>query len=126
MSSSLRRLVSFDTQRLPAGQQQQAATGAPAVTARSAVYLSRVVTEEELVESSRKLETSIQNQNLPEFCESKIATADSGGDRQVWTFIKASFGENPRLEFLNLLGYNPEETARTVSERMFVLIGTVV
>ncbi len=77
--------------------------------------MHRVVTEPELVERSRKLETSIQNQNLPEFCESKIGSSASEEDEKVWRFVRANFADNPRLEFLDLLGYNMEAVAEKVS-----------
>ena len=35
-------------------------------------------------------------------------------DQQIWRFIKANFSENPRVEFLDLLGFNSEENAQTV------------
>ena len=35
---------------------------------------------------------------------------------QVWRFIKANFGDNPRLEFLDLLGYNPDEVSKKIED----------
>lgn len=61
-----------------------------------------------------RLETSIQSQNLAEFCESKIQTTVRNEDQQIWRFIKANFQANPRLEFLDLLGYNPDQIASLV------------
>ena len=77
--------------------------------------MSSVITEPELVERSMRLETSIANQNLNEFCESKIAGCRSKDDQEVWQFIKAKFGEAPRRLYLELLGFQPEETWKKVS-----------
>lgn len=73
-----------------------------------------MVTEPELVERSLRLETSIANSNMPEFCDSKIGTSVSADDQQVWRFVKANFGDSPRLDFLDLLGYNPDEMSKKV------------
>ena len=108
-------MVTFETLKAPANAQQPAKPV-------SNVYLSRVVTEKDFVERSNRLETSIQNQNVPEFCESKIVSATKPEDQQVWQFIKANFEENPRLQFLDLLGYSPETVAKLVETKAGVKI----
>lgn len=108
-------MVTFETLKAPANAQQPASPV-------SNVYLSRVVTEKDFVERSNRLETSIQNQNIPEFCESKIVSATKPEDQQVWQFIKANFDENPRLQFLDLLGYSPDTVAKLVETKAGVKI----
>ncbi len=111
------RLVTFGTVKPPAnqqasqGQQQQ---GQQQAQPTSEVTLCKVVTEPELVERSLRLETSIQNQNLPEFCESKVASSSSSDDEQLWRFVGANFADNPRLRFLDLLGFNSEAVAEKI------------
>ena len=78
--------------------------------------VGKVVTEPELVERSLRLETSLANANMSEFCESKIGGCANAEDQQVWRFIKANFGDNPRLEFLDLLGYDPDDVAKKVED----------
>jgi len=93
------KLVSFET--VPG------ANGAPA---KPAVYISSVVTEPELVSASNKLETSLKEGNLAEFCDAKLATLGNVGDKaKLWQFIGASFGENCDQQFIKLLGINLEE-----------------
>ena len=93
------KLVSFET--VPG------ANGAPA---KPAVYISSVVTEPELVSASNKLETSLKEGNLAEFCDAKLATLGNDGDKaKLWQFIGASFGENCDQQFIKLLGINLEE-----------------
>eukprot|EP00095_Tigriopus_kingsejongensis_P008051 maker-scaffold201_size263271-snap-gene-1.32 protein:Tk08051 transcript:maker-scaffold201_size263271-snap-gene-1.32-mRNA-1 annotation:"hypothetical protein CAPTEDRAFT_20326" len=101
------RLVSVETERAPANAQQP-------LPPKSSVFLSKVITEQEFVDRSTRLETSIQSQNLPEFCDSKISSASQSDEQEVWRFIKANFGDNPRLDFLDLLGYNPEQVTSLV------------
>jgi len=93
------RLVSFET-----------VPGAGGAPGKPAVYISSVVTEPQLVEASAKLETSLKEGNLAEFCEAKLATLGDDGDKaRLWQFIGASFGQNCDQEFIKLLGINLEE-----------------
>ena len=75
---------------------------------QSGVYLSTVVTDPELVQRSLQLETTLKNANFVEFCDLKIADSNNKRDQQIWKFIKASYGQDPRLEFLDLLGLDPQ------------------
>ena len=68
------------------------------------IYVSRVVTETDLVQSSAKLETSLSEGNLQEFCQSKLASVGEGDKAKVWQFIGASFAESCDQEYLGLLG----------------------
>ena len=62
------------------------------------------------MEASSKLETSLKEGNLGEFCEAKLATLGDDGDKaKLWQFIGASFGENCDQQFIKLLGINLEE-----------------
>jgi len=93
------KLVSFET--IP---------GANGASAKPAVYISSVVTEPQLVEASSKLETSLKEGNLAEFCDAKLATLGNEGDKaKLWQFIGASFGENCDQQFIKLLGINLDE-----------------
>ncbi len=106
------KLVTFEAVTAPANQQQQQQAQRP----QSVVQFKRVVTEPELVERSLRLETSIANANMPEFCDSKVAAAASADDQQVWRFIRASFEDGNRLEFLNLLGYSPDDVSKKIED----------
>ena len=68
------------------------------------INISRVVTETQLVESSAKLETSLSEGNLQEFCQVKLASEGEGDKAKIWQFIGASFAESCDQEYLNLLG----------------------
>ena len=58
-------------------QQQQQPT-----RPQSTVSLGKVITEPELVERSLRLETSLANANMTEFCESKIGGCENTEDQQ--------------------------------------------
>ena len=68
------------------------------------LYLSKVVTEPALVDSSLKLETSLSEGNFQEFCQAKLVSPGSSDKAKVWQFIEASFGQQCDQQFLNLLG----------------------
>lgn len=80
----------------------------------SIVKIGKVVTETELVEGAVRLETSMQNNNMPEFCESKVATVGNKNDQEMWQFIGANFDDNPREKFLKLLGQDPKAVEEEV------------
>merc|ERR1719210_366992 len=108
------KLVTFQAVKAPANQQQQ--QGQQPAKPQSTVSLGKVITEPELVERSLRLETSLANANMSEVCDSKIGGCESTEDQQVWRFIKANFGDNPRLEFLDLLGYNPDDVSKKIED----------
>ena len=76
---------------------------------RPKIYLSRVVTEPQLVESSTKLETSLSEGNFEDFCQAKLSSLGEGDKAKVWQFIGASFKDQVDQEFLNLLGIQLHE-----------------
>jgi len=93
------KLVTFDT-----------TPGAGGSPAKSSVQISSVVTEQDLVDASSKLETSLKEGNLSEFCEIKLQSLQDHVDKtKLWQFIGASFVENCDVQFLQLLGVNLEE-----------------
>jgi protein transport protein SEC31 len=102
----LSRLVTFVSEPPPPTQ--------PEALPTSSVYVSGVVTEPELIERSGRLETSLENQNVQEFCHLKLNEMAEEKDREVWNFIAANFEEDPKNRFLNLLGYDPSQVAEDV------------
>ena len=80
---------------------------------KSVIKMANVVTEQNLVDRSMKLETSLQNGNLTEFCEAKVLD-EKTSDKEVWQYIKANFEQDPRSAYLSLLQYEPNEIHRKV------------
>ncbi|KAL0275659.1 UNVERIFIED_CONTAM: hypothetical protein PYX00_003452 [Menopon gallinae] len=73
------------------------------------VYISQVVTEPELVSRSVNLESTLQNGQFIEFCQSKIMNSTDSKEKNLWQFLSANFDPSPRLQFLNLLGFHGDE-----------------
>ena len=63
--------------------------------------LSQVLTEEKVVEESKLLLSSLE-QNITNFCQNKIESA-SDGDKEIWNYIHARTQSNSRDAFFNLL-----------------------
>ena len=103
------KLVTFEAAPKQANQAAQT----------SIITIKKVVTEQNLVQRSSKLETSLLNGNMAEFCDLKTKEDDlvAAGDRDVWKFIKANFEQDPRTCFLTLLEYEPNEMRQKISEK---------
>lgn len=99
------KLITFANEALPVQQQQQQQP----VQQSRVVYLCRVVTEPELVARSSQLEAALQYGQFVDFCRTKVASSSTAHERAVWSFLRASFESNPRAEFLDLLGFRPDE-----------------
>lgn len=95
------KLVSFGNFKEP-GQPKQ-------------VVVSQVVTETELINRSHELETSLISGHLVEYCDFKITNASDENEKLLWQFLKSNFSSEPRMQFLDLLGYNPQDLAKKIS-----------
>jgi len=76
------------------------------------VYISQVVTEEELTTRSQELEAALNSRNLAEFCSSKSQTSS---EKDTWNFLGAHFSEAPRQQLLQLLGYEPKDSTAAIA-----------
>jgi len=72
--------VSFEPLK-PHGGQQSSAT-------QSAVIVSQVVTEFELVSRSSLLEATLASGRYTEFCDKKISLCKDETESTVWSFLK--------------------------------------
>lgn len=84
-------------------------------SSKQQIHLSQVVTETEFLNRSNALEKALINGQLVEFCDTKIETETDPKEKLLWQFLKSNFHNEPRMQFLNLLGYNPDEIAGKVS-----------
>lgn len=73
------------------------------------VHISQVITEEELTLRSKELETALYTGNLAEFCVKKVES--SSEHQEAWNFLAANFSPAPRQQFLQLLDYEPQQSA---------------
>lgn len=72
--------------------------------------MNQIVTEEELLSRSSKLESALQTTQYSDFCQDKIMSVESTHEKMLWKFLAANFESSPRAQFLNLLGFHKEET----------------
>jgi len=79
------------------------------------VSLSQVVTEGEFLKRSGDLEGALTSGTLVEFCDRKIAESSNETETTLWSFLKVNFDKEPRLQFLDLLGYHPQELSKKIS-----------
>ncbi|GFQ92555.1 protein transport protein Sec31A [Trichonephila clavata] len=79
------------------------------------VHISQVVTEPEILKKSEKLESSLSNGNLIEFCQSKSDASQTEQERITWNFLQATFNSAPRSQMLSLLGYNYEKVVSEIN-----------
>lgn len=79
------------------------------------VQISQVVTETEFVKRSQELESALMAGQLIDFCEMKIVQERSEKETLLWQFLKSNFHSEPRMQFLDLLGYNPQELSQKIS-----------
>ncbi|RUS90571.1 hypothetical protein EGW08_001659 [Elysia chlorotica] len=101
------KLVTFGVEASPNPQQPPARI----------VRISQVVTETDLVVRSNALEQALNGGQFAEFCAMKAA--NSGNDvmqENIWNFMRVNFENEPRMKFLQLLGYDQNELARKVNE----------
>lgn len=114
------RLVMFGKPKAPAAGPQTPAAGAeptkPVAPKTSPVKLVGVVTEEELIRRADYLELAINQNKYQQFCDEKLKAAKTEEEKTTWSFIKATFGEKPRQEFLSHLGFDPEQVSNTLND----------
>ncbi|XP_030197627.1 LOW QUALITY PROTEIN: protein transport protein Sec31A [Gadus morhua] len=87
----------------------------PQQPAKHVVHVSQVVTETAFLERSDLLQATLSNGNFVDFCQEKIAAAQDGFERTVWSFLKVNFDSDVRGQYLDLLGYKKEELALKIS-----------
>lgn len=101
------KLVTFGVEASPNPQQPPARV----------VRVSQVVTETNLVVRSNALEQALSGGQFAEFCAMKAANSGNNVMQEnVWNFMRVNFENEPRMKFLQLLGYDQNELARKVVE----------
>ncbi|XP_019620179.1 PREDICTED: protein transport protein Sec31A-like [Branchiostoma belcheri] len=101
------KLVTFEHVKSAQQQQQQQPRR---------VFVSQVITEQELINRSNNLQTALKSGQFGEFCDQKIQAAETEFDQSVWSFLKVNFEADPRSQYLRLLGFDANELANKVAE----------
>ena len=87
---------------------------------RNQVHISQVVTETEFLSRSHELENCLLTGQLVEYCDLKIQACTDEKEMKLWLFLKSNFDNEPRMQFLNLLGYNPQQLAEKVCRCIYL------
>ncbi|NXY43850.1 SC31B protein, partial [Ceuthmochares aereus] len=101
------KLITFGLTKAPGQQMQQSYP--------HQVFISQVTTETEFLFRSRELQMALQSGNLLDYCQSKIQTAKSPFEENLWNFLKVNLEREPRTKLLKLLGYNKEDLQKKIS-----------
>ncbi|CAG7824437.1 unnamed protein product [Allacma fusca] len=83
------------------------------------VTISQVVTLPDFLGRSQKLEAALASGNLGEFCEEKSIQTANENESRIWRYLRASFAHNPAHEYLDMLGFNPNE----INGKLATLLG---
>ncbi|KAM6951508.1 protein transport protein Sec31A [Aplochiton taeniatus] len=98
------RLVTFGNPKLPNPQ-----------SVPKQVFVSQVTTETEFLQRSRELQAALQAGTLANYCQTKIQSAPSDSEQDIWKFLLVNFEEEARIKFLRLLGFSKDELDRKIS-----------
>ncbi|XP_051523833.1 protein transport protein Sec31A isoform X2 [Myxocyprinus asiaticus] len=79
------------------------------------VHVSQVTTETEFLQRSTELQTALQSGSFTSYCQSKIISASSDAEQDIWRFLMVNFEDEARVKFLRLLGFSKEELERKIS-----------
>ncbi|KAM9329298.1 protein transport protein Sec31A [Gastrophryne carolinensis] len=102
------KLVSFEAEKTPPTQQHPQAQNFH-------VYVSQVVTEEEFLNRSNKLQDVVSTGAFLEYCQKKIDGAKVDFEKNVWSFLKVNFEDDSRGKYLELLGFRKEDLGAKIA-----------
>ncbi|XP_048025968.1 protein transport protein Sec31A isoform X2 [Megalobrama amblycephala] len=79
------------------------------------VQVSQVTTETEFLQRSTELQAALQSGSFTNYCNSKIMSAPSDAEQDIWRFLMVNFEDEARVKFLRLLGFSKDELQRKIS-----------
>ncbi|XP_063776006.1 protein transport protein Sec31A isoform X4 [Pseudophryne corroboree] len=103
------KLVTFEAEKTQPTQQH------PQAPQHFHVYISQVVTEEEFLNRSNKLQDVVGTGAFFEYCQKKIDEAKSDFEKNVWSFLKVNFEDDSRGKYLELLGFRKEDLGAKIA-----------
>ncbi|XP_040273994.1 protein transport protein Sec31A isoform X2 [Bufo bufo] len=111
------KLVTFGNEKTQPAQQHPQAE-------RFHVYVSQVVTEEEFLNRSNKLQDVVSTGAFLEYCQKKIDDAKNDFEKNVWSFLKVNFEDDSRGKYLELLGFRKEDLGAKIASVLTHVDGT--
>ncbi|XP_073683835.1 protein transport protein Sec31A isoform X1 [Garra rufa] len=79
------------------------------------VHVSQVTTETEFLQRSAELQAALQAGSFTNYCHSKVMSAPSDAEQDIWRFLMVNFEDEARVKFLRLLGFSKDELQRKIS-----------
>ncbi|XP_067285568.1 protein transport protein Sec31A isoform X3 [Pseudorasbora parva] len=79
------------------------------------VTVSQVTTETEFLQRSAELQAALQSGSFTNYCHSKVMSAHSDSEQDMWRFLMVNFEDEARVKFLRLLGFSKDELQRKIS-----------
>ncbi|XP_075139846.1 protein transport protein Sec31A isoform X2 [Leptodactylus fuscus] len=111
------KLVTFGLEKTQPTQQHSQAE-------QFQVYVSQVVTEEEFLNRSNKLQDVVSTGAFLEYCHKKIDDAKNDFEKNVWSFLKVNFEDDSRGKYLELLGFRKEDLGVKIASVLNPVDGT--
>ncbi|XP_040180837.1 protein transport protein Sec31A isoform X9 [Rana temporaria] len=102
------KLVTFEAEKTQPTQQHPQAQ-------HFHVYVSQVVTEQEFLNRSNKLQDVVSTGAFLEYCQKKIDEAKNAFEKNVWSFLKVNFEDDSRGKYLELLGFRKEDLGAKIA-----------
>ncbi|KAG7507635.1 transport protein Sec31A-like isoform X2 [Solea senegalensis] len=102
------KLITFENTKLPPAQSPQPVP--------RQVFVSQVTTETEFLQRSRELQAALQTGSFNNYCQTKIQSAKSDAEQDIWKFLLVNFEDEARIKFLRLLGFSKDELERKISK----------
>ncbi|XP_073453958.1 protein transport protein Sec31A isoform X3 [Aquarana catesbeiana] len=102
------KLVTFEAEKTQPTQQHPQAQ-------HFHVYVSQVVTEQEFLSRSNKLQDVVSTGTFLEYCQKKIDEAKNAFEKNVWSFLKVNFEDDSRGKYLELLGFRKEDLGAKIA-----------
>ncbi|KAM4524216.1 protein transport protein Sec31A isoform 1-T1 [Odontesthes bonariensis] len=102
------KLITFENPKLPPVQSPQPVP--------RQVFMSQVTTETEFLQRSRELQAALQSGSFNNYCQTKIQSAKSDAEQDIWKFLLVNFEDEARIKFLKLLGFSKDELEKKISK----------
>ncbi|KAM5192231.1 protein transport protein Sec31A isoform 1-T2 [Mantella aurantiaca] len=111
------KLVTFEAEKVQPTQQHPQAQ-------HFQVYVSQVVTEQEFLNRSNKLQDVVSTGAFLEYCQKKIDDSKNDFEKNVWSFLKVNFEDDSRGKYLELLGFKKEDLGAKIASVLSHTDGT--
>uniref|UniRef100_A0A8C5MEL5 Protein transport protein Sec31A n=1 Tax=Leptobrachium leishanense TaxID=445787 RepID=A0A8C5MEL5_9ANUR len=107
------KLVTFEAVKMQPTQQPQQGQ-----SQHFHVYVSQVVTEEEFLNRSNKLQDVVSTGAFVDYCQKRVEDSKTEFEKNVWAFLKVNFENDSRGKYLELLGFKKQELVAKIASAL--------